>query len=44
MPIRFETSDEDPWLMAVLIDADESGSATAIEQLLVQAPEPLNRV
>jgi 2',3'-cyclic-nucleotide 2'-phosphodiesterase len=38
MPIRFETSDEDPWLMAVLIDADDSGRATAIRQLLVEAP------
>ena len=40
MPIRFETSDEDPWLMAVLIDADPSGRATAIRQLLVEAPAP----
>jgi 2',3'-cyclic-nucleotide 2'-phosphodiesterase len=38
MPIRFETSDEDPWLMAVLIDAGDDGKATSIEQLLVQAP------
>jgi 2',3'-cyclic-nucleotide 2'-phosphodiesterase len=39
MPIRFETSDEDPWLMAVLIDAADDGdrSATAIRQLLVEA-------
>jgi hypothetical protein len=40
MPIRFETSDEDPWLMGVLIDADDSGRATAIRQLLVEAPTP----
>jgi len=39
MPIRFETSDDDPWLMAVLIEAGDDGSATAIEQLLVQAPD-----
>jgi hypothetical protein len=38
MPIRFETSDEDPWLMAVLIEAGDDGRATAIEQLLVEAP------
>jgi len=38
MPVRFETSDEDPWLMAVLIDAGDDGKATAIEQLLVEAP------
>ena len=35
--VRFETSDEDPWLMAVLIEADGDGRATRIEQLLVPA-------
>jgi metallophosphoesterase (TIGR00282 family) len=35
--VRFETSDEDPWLNAVLIDADGDGRATAIEQLLLPA-------
>ena len=29
--------DEDPWLNAVLIDADGEGRATAIEQLLLPA-------
>jgi metallophosphoesterase (TIGR00282 family) len=38
MPIRFETSDEDPWLMAVLIEAGDDGKATSIEQLLLEAP------
>ena len=40
MPIRFETSDDDPWLMGVLIEAGDDGKATAIEQVLapVQAP------
>jgi metallophosphoesterase (TIGR00282 family) len=33
--VRFETADEDPWLNAVLIDADGDGRATAIEQLLM---------
>jgi 2',3'-cyclic-nucleotide 2'-phosphodiesterase len=37
MPVKFETSDEDPWLNAVLIEADGSGRATSIEQLLVSA-------
>jgi 2',3'-cyclic-nucleotide 2'-phosphodiesterase len=36
--VRFETSDEDPWLNAVLIDADGDGRATSIEQLLLPAP------
>jgi len=38
MPVRFETSAEDPWLDAVLIRAAESMRATAIEQLLEPAP------
>ena len=38
MPVRFETSDEDPWLNGVVIRA-EAGSmrATGIEQVLVPA-------
>jgi metallophosphoesterase (TIGR00282 family) len=35
--VRFETADEDPWLNAVLIDADGEGRATAIELLLLPA-------
>jgi 2',3'-cyclic-nucleotide 2'-phosphodiesterase len=35
--VRFETADEDPWLNAVLIDADADGRATRIEQLLLPA-------
>jgi len=35
--VRFETSAEDPWLNAVLIEADGDGRATAIEQLLMPA-------
>jgi hypothetical protein len=37
MPIRFESSEEDPWLMGVLISAARPGRADAIEQLLVPA-------
>jgi hypothetical protein len=41
MPIRFETSDDDPWLMAVLIEApDDALTASSIQQLLVEAPAP----
>ena len=36
--VRFETSDEDPWLNAVLIEAGADGRATSIEQLLMAAP------
>jgi metallophosphoesterase (TIGR00282 family) len=34
--IRFESSAEDPWLNAVLVEAGEDGRATAIEQILEQ--------
>jgi 2',3'-cyclic-nucleotide 2'-phosphodiesterase len=37
-PVRFETSNEDPWLNAVLVEADDAGRATGIEQLLLRAP------
>jgi 2',3'-cyclic-nucleotide 2'-phosphodiesterase len=35
--VRFETSDDDPWLNAVLVEADGDGRATRIEQLLLPA-------
>ena len=35
MPVRFETSDEDPWLNGVLIEAGGDGLATSIEQVLL---------
>jgi 2',3'-cyclic-nucleotide 2'-phosphodiesterase len=35
MPVKFETATDDPWLNGVLIEADESGRATSIEQILV---------
>ena len=35
--VRFETSDDDPWLNAVLIDVGADGCAAAIEQLLLPA-------
>jgi metallophosphoesterase (TIGR00282 family) len=38
MPVRFETSTEDPWLDAVLIRAREPMRAEAIEQVLEPAP------
>jgi metallophosphoesterase (TIGR00282 family) len=38
MPVRFETSSEDPWLNAVLIRASEPLRADAIEQILLPAP------
>jgi metallophosphoesterase (TIGR00282 family) len=38
MPIRFETSTEDPWLNGVLIGAGEPMRAVSIEQVLEPAP------
>jgi 2',3'-cyclic-nucleotide 2'-phosphodiesterase len=35
--VRFETADEDPWLNAVLVEADSDGRAQSIRQLLVPA-------
>ena len=35
--VRFETSGEDPWLNALLVEADGQGRATAVEQLLLPA-------
>jgi 2',3'-cyclic-nucleotide 2'-phosphodiesterase len=37
--VRFDTSDEDPWLNAVLVEAGDDGRAAAIEQLIL----PWNR-
>jgi 2',3'-cyclic-nucleotide 2'-phosphodiesterase len=37
MPVKFETSDEDPWVMGVAIQAGEDGLAHSIEQILVPA-------
>ncbi len=35
--VRFETADEEPWLNAVLVEADGDGRARSIEQLLLPA-------
>jgi len=40
MPVRFETSDEDPWLNGVLVSAREDGLAESIEQVLVPGEAP----
>jgi metallophosphoesterase (TIGR00282 family) len=38
MPVRFETSEEDPWLMGVLVRCSEPLRAKSIEQVLMKAP------
>jgi metallophosphoesterase (TIGR00282 family) len=40
MPVRFETSEEDPWLMGVLISCSTRGRADSIEQVLMPRPAP----
>jgi metallophosphoesterase (TIGR00282 family) len=38
MPVRFETSEEDPWLMGVLISCSRRLRADSIEQVLMARP------
>lgn len=38
MPVRFETSEEDPWLMGVLVSCSAPRRADSIEQLLMPRP------
>ncbi len=38
MPVRFETSEEDPWLMGVLISCSARLRAASIEQVLMARP------
>jgi metallophosphoesterase (TIGR00282 family) len=40
MPVRFETSEEDPWLMGVLIKCSTPRRAESIEQVLMPRPAP----
>jgi metallophosphoesterase (TIGR00282 family) len=38
MPVRFETSEEDPWLMGVLVSCSAPRRADSIEQILMPRP------
>jgi 2',3'-cyclic-nucleotide 2'-phosphodiesterase len=38
--VRFQTSDEDPWVNAVLVETRDGGLASSIEQLLVPGGAP----
>ena len=38
MPVRFETSDEDPWLMGAVISCSQRLRADSIEQVLMPRP------
>jgi metallophosphoesterase (TIGR00282 family) len=39
MPIRFESADEDPWLMGVIVRCSQSLRADAIEQIMLPVSE-----
>jgi 2',3'-cyclic-nucleotide 2'-phosphodiesterase len=39
MPVRFDTSDEDPWFMGALISGQQRLRADSIEQILMPAPQ-----
>lgn len=43
MPVRFETSEEDPWLMGVLVRCSKPGRADSIEQILMPRPDHAGR-
>ncbi|HWX52066.1 MAG TPA: TIGR00282 family metallophosphoesterase [Solirubrobacteraceae bacterium] len=43
MPVRFETSEEDPWLMGVLISCSRPLRADSIEQVLMPRPAPVGQ-
>jgi metallophosphoesterase (TIGR00282 family) len=38
MPTRFETADEDVWVMGVVVDVNQQGLADSIQQVMVPAP------
>jgi metallophosphoesterase (TIGR00282 family) len=38
MPVRFETAEEDVWVMGALVEVNAEGLANSIEQVMVPAP------
>jgi 2',3'-cyclic-nucleotide 2'-phosphodiesterase len=38
MPVRFETAEEDVWVMGAVVDVNRRGLADSIEQVMVPAP------
>jgi metallophosphoesterase (TIGR00282 family) len=39
LPVRFETAEEDPWVMGCVIDVREDGLAAAFEQIMVPSAD-----
>lgn len=40
MPVRFETAEEDVWVMGAVVEVNDRGLADSIEQVMVPAPAP----
>jgi calcineurin-like phosphoesterase len=38
MPVRFETAEEDVWIMGAAVEINDRGLADSIEQILMPAP------
>jgi 2',3'-cyclic-nucleotide 2'-phosphodiesterase len=38
MPVKFETAEEDVWVMGAVVTVNDSGLADAIEAVMVPAP------
>jgi hypothetical protein len=38
MPVKFETAEEDVWVMGVVVEINQRGLADSIEQILIPAP------
>ena len=43
MPVRFETAEDDVWVMGAVVEVNERGLANSFEQVLVPAPTDLPR-
>jgi metallophosphoesterase (TIGR00282 family) len=40
MPVRFETAEDDVWVMGALVEVNDRGLADSIEQVMMPAPTP----
>jgi metallophosphoesterase (TIGR00282 family) len=40
MPVKFETAEEDVWVMGAVVEVNERGLADSFEQVMVPAPTP----
>jgi calcineurin-like phosphoesterase len=38
MPVRFETAEDDVWVMGAVVEVNQDGLANSIEQVMVPAP------